>query len=81
MYIYLANRTNTFQENNTYTKELGIPLEKCLPKIHCSVETIRKCQLVYYAYDYKKVDQQGFKVSVLPPLSFLCLLRKYYVLE
>jgi len=63
-----------FQENDTPRKEPGIPLVKCLPKIRCSVETVRKCQLVYYAYNYKKVDERGFKVSVLPPLSFLCLL-------
>ncbi|WMV36983.1 hypothetical protein MTR67_030368, partial [Solanum verrucosum] len=62
------------QDNIVWPIEVPLTWKICLPKRRCNVETIRKCQLVYYAYNDKKVDERGFKASVLPPLSFLCVL-------
>ncbi|KAG5630593.1 hypothetical protein H5410_002310 [Solanum commersonii] len=51
------------EEQDNFVWPIEVPLigRFCLPKSRCSVETGRKCQLVYYAYNYKKVDERGFK--------------------
>ncbi|WMV10697.1 hypothetical protein MTR67_004082 [Solanum verrucosum] len=51
------------EEQDNFVWPIEVPLigRFCLPKSRCSVETVRKCQLVYYAYNYKKVDERGFK--------------------
>ncbi|XP_015169416.1 uncharacterized protein [Solanum tuberosum] len=52
------------EEHDNFVWPIEVPLigRFCLPKSRCSVETVRKCQLVYYAYNYKKVDERGFKI-------------------
>ncbi|KAG5594498.1 hypothetical protein H5410_035730 [Solanum commersonii] len=49
------------QDNFVWPIEVPLTGKICLPKSRCSVETVRKCQLLYYAYNYKKVDERGFK--------------------
>ncbi|WMV36981.1 hypothetical protein MTR67_030366, partial [Solanum verrucosum] len=50
------------QDNFVWPIEVPLTGKICLPKSRCSVETVRKCQLLYYAYNYKKVDERGFKI-------------------
>ncbi|WMV13296.1 hypothetical protein MTR67_006681, partial [Solanum verrucosum] len=63
------NRT-IFQDNFVWPIEVSLIGRFCLPKSRCIVETVRKCQLVYYAYNYKKVDEQGFKLTLLQVLMY-----------
>ncbi|KAK4713284.1 hypothetical protein R3W88_019191 [Solanum pinnatisectum] len=62
--IDVAQALSCGEEQDNFAWPIEVPLtgKICLPKSRCSVETVRKCQLVYYAYNYKKVDEQGFKV-------------------
>ncbi|KAH0650041.1 hypothetical protein KY284_029953 [Solanum tuberosum] len=51
------------QDNFVWPIEVPLTGKIYLPKSRCSVETVRKCQLLYYAYNYKKVDERGFKLK------------------
>ncbi|WMV52125.1 hypothetical protein MTR67_045510 [Solanum verrucosum] len=61
------NRT-ILQDNFVWPIEVFLIGRFCLPKSRCIVKTVRKCQLVYYAYNYKKVDERGFKLTLLQVL-------------